>query len=171
MLQGQEPRLMVYPGDPVVELLHGHVAVTGEQARRPLDAVAQPDHPQPGQRQPPGEDGHGVGVLQDQGARAQVCHVLDEAVEDRQVAQATKIPTRADGVAHTLVDPVLLGDAYVGFPLAHAACLDGDDHVVGPGQVPGDDRWWRRPAPVPWPFRPSGGPVFRPPRASRHRCP
>ncbi len=59
--------------------------------------------------------------------------------------QATKDPAWADGVAHTLVDPVLLGDAYVGFPLAHAACLDGDDHVVGPGQClttigGGDDR-------------------------------
>ena len=36
---------MVYPGDPVVELFDGHIAVTGEQSRRPLHAVAEPDHP------------------------------------------------------------------------------------------------------------------------------
>ena len=125
---------MVDPGHPVVELVGRHLAVLGEQACGSLDAVAKAHHPQARQGCAPGEDGHWVGVLQDQGRRAQVSHVLDQAVEDSEVAQPTEDPTGSEGVTHTLAHAEPLGHGYVGVPLVEPTHLDGDDHVVGSSQ-------------------------------------
>ncbi len=132
VLEAEEPGLVVDPRHPVAELVVRDPAVLSEQARRPLDGVAKAHDPKTRKRRAPGEDGHGVGVLQDKGPRAQLGHVLYEAVEDREVAQAAEDPAWPQGVADALAHPVAFRDGYVELPLGGAAHLDGDDHVVGP---------------------------------------
>ena len=83
---------MIDPCHRVAELVERDPAVLSEQARRPLDAVAKAYDPKTRKRCAPSEDGHGVGVLQDEGPRAQLGHVFDEAVEDREVTRPRKTP-------------------------------------------------------------------------------
>ena len=101
-----------------------------------LHAVAQAHGLDPGIAQHvPGEHGHGVGVVQEQGVRANLLHVPGEVRHDGNGAQGAHDAPDAQGVADGLAQAVLLGDFKVddgaGLVEAH---LDGVYHKLGAPQ-------------------------------------
>ena len=101
-----------------------------------LHAVAQAHGLDPGVAQHvPGEHGHGVGVVQEQGVRANLLHVPGKVRHDGNGAQGAHDAPDAQGVADGLAQAVLLGhlkvDDGAGVVQAH---LNGVDDEVRPPQ-------------------------------------
>ena len=78
-----------------------------------------------------GQHGHGIGVVQEPGVRADGLHVLGEIQHDGNGAQGTEDSADAQGVRDGLAKAVLLGylevDDRGGLVAAH---LDGVDHEI-----------------------------------------
>ena len=133
----QEPGLVVDARDlPLHQVVIGHVQPLEQVLRADLHAVAQAHGLDAAAAQHGGgEHGHGVGVVEEPGVRADLLHVMGKVQHDRDGPQRAEDAADAQGVGDGLAQAVLLGHFEVrdGAGVVEPD-LDGVDHVVGAAQ-------------------------------------
>ena len=77
---------------------------------------------------------HWVGIIDDPGIRTAAPDALRDDLVHGDGAHGPKYPSRAAGVAHGLIDAVLLRRMDIGLHLVEGAGQDGQDDEVRPGQ-------------------------------------
>ena len=127
--------LVVEPGRAERDPVLGEPDQLGQEGVRVAHAVAHPHHPGRGQPRPrphaPRHHGHGVRVVEEQGIRAPLGHVVGHLDHHRDGSEAAHDAADADRVGDGLTDPVFPGDIEVGQGCLVATDLDLVDHVVG----------------------------------------
>ena len=129
---------MIDAGAAPAQLVVGHVEIGGQEAAGALDAVAKANGAHRGSSErDEGQDAHGVGVVQNPGARAQSLAVAQNFEPDRAGAERLEDSAGADGVADALIDAVSQGNLVVVLDVGQSGDLDGvHDKVAAFQQLP-----------------------------------
>ncbi len=134
--EAQEPGLMVDPGGQEGHLVVGHIEMAGQHPRRTLDAVAEADVLDPEAVEQPAVHRHRVGVVDQDGIRAEGVHVGRDRLVGRGGAEETHDAARPERIPDRLIQAVLPGNLDIQPVRLQPTDLEGDDDVVGPVERP-----------------------------------
>ena len=130
-LEAEEPRLMVDASGEEGDLVVGDVELAGEHAGGALHTVAETDDLDAESIEEPAAHGHRIGVVDEQGVRAELVHVGGDLAVGGGRAEKAEDTAGAERIANGLVEAIAAGDLDVEAVGVEAADLEGDDHVGG----------------------------------------
>ena len=134
VLQPQEPAHVVDAGLYEIDLILGNPDIARDEVHGRLHAVAQADKLDVGGANGPAHHGHGVHIVEQQGARAQLLHVPRHVDRHRNAAKRPKDAARPHRIADALVDAVLERDVDIIVKALHAADLKGGNYKISVAQ-------------------------------------